>query len=95
MREIKITPVFVENIPPILEQNKIYISEEYETSTHLCLCGCGEKVVLPFYTNARLPEVWKLTKNSDGSVSFSPSIGNYNYKCKSHYFISYNIATID
>ena len=38
---------FVEFIPDELEQGKIYISIRFATASHLCLCGCGNKVVTP------------------------------------------------
>jgi hypothetical protein len=37
----------VKYIPNVLEQDKIYISKEFGTIVHLCLCGCGEKSVTP------------------------------------------------
>jgi hypothetical protein len=79
-----IEPVFVEFIPEQLENGKLYISEEYGTAIHKCCCGCGEKVVTPLS-----PVDWQCTKGSQG-VSLSPSIGNWNYRCKSHYFIRNN-----
>jgi hypothetical protein len=62
----------------------IYISEKYRTASHLCACGCGEKVVTPI-SGAN----WQLTK-TDGCVSLHPSIGNWNYACQSHYWIRRN-----
>lgn len=81
-------PVFVEFIPKELEQGKVYISEEYEVSVHLCLCGCGEKTVLPFGR----PDDWHLIKENNGTVSFTPSVGNFQIPCKSHYIMTKNIA---
>lgn len=74
--------VLVKYVPNILEEGKIYISEEYKTSSHLCPCGCGQKVVLPFY-------MWTHTIK-DGKLTTDPSIGNYKYECKSHYNIINN-----
>lgn len=75
---------FVEFIPNHLEQGILYISIEYRTAVHLCVCGCGNKVVTPL-----TPTDWEL--RFDGkSVSLYPSIGNWNFKCKSHYFITRN-----
>ena len=84
MRVSQITPVFVEFIPDQLESGKLYISEEYETAVHKCCCGCGEEVVTPLS-----PADWRCTKGANG-VSLSPSIGNWSYQCKSHYFIRHN-----
>lgn len=87
IKRIEIEPVFVELIPSIMEENKLYISEKYNVSVHNCLCGCGEKTVMPLYGNG-----WNLIKENNGKVSFTPSVGNYNFTCKSHYIITNNIA---
>jgi len=76
---------FVEFIPPILDEGFLYISIDYKTALHLCICGCGNKVVTPIS-----PSGWKLTFNGK-SVSLYPSIGNWNFPCKSHYFITENV----
>lgn len=75
---------FVKFIPQNLIQGKIYISIEYKTVTHLCACGCGEEVVTPI-----TPTDWKLTFNGS-SISLHPSIGNWDFKCNSHYWIQEN-----
>ena len=75
---------FVEFIPDILEDGVIYISIEYCTAVHKCICGCGNEVVTPLS-----PTDWQLTFDGK-SVSLSPSIGNWNFKCKSHYWITNN-----
>lgn len=79
-----ITPVFVDFIPDHVEQGKLYISEAYHTAIHKCCCGCGEEVVTPLS-----PVDWQLTKLKNG-VSLTPSIGNWKYRCKSHYIIRDN-----
>ncbi|MDP2088545.1 MAG: DUF6527 family protein [Flavobacteriaceae bacterium] len=79
---------FVEFIPNYLEQNVLYISIEYKTAVHLCICGCGNKVVTPL-----TPTDWEL--RFDGkTISLSPSIGNWNFECRSHYFITRNVIHI-
>lgn len=75
---------FVKLIPQNLIQGEIYISIEYKTVTHLCICGCGEEVVTPI-----TPTDWKLIFNGS-SISLHPSIGNWDFKCKSHYWIKEN-----
>lgn len=61
--------------------NTIYISIPYATAIHNCCCGCGNRVVTPIS-----PTDWKLI--FDGcSISLEPSIGNWNFPCRSHYFI--------
>ena len=75
---------FIELVPPVLEDGVLYISIEYCSAIHKCVCGCGNKVVTPLS-----PTDWELT--FDGrSVSLYPSIGNWNFECKSHYWIIKN-----
>lgn len=75
---------FVEFIPSELEEGVLYISIEYKTAIHKCVCGCGNKVVTPL-----TPTDWEITYDGK-TVSLSPSIGNWNFKCKSHYWITKN-----
>lgn len=75
---------FVEFIPPELEEGILYITIAYKAAAHLCACGCGNKVLTPI-----TPHDWKFTYDGK-SISLSPSIGNWNFKCKSHYWISRN-----
>jgi len=79
-----IKPVFVDTIPEKLEPKVLYISIRFRTASHLCASGCGEKVVTPIR-----PLRWALIYNGD-SVSLSPSIGNFQLPCKSHYYIRRN-----
>jgi len=72
---------FVQYIPEQLEPGVIYISMEYATAAHSCCCGCGEQVITPF-----TPTDWKLTFDGE-TVSLWPSIGNWNFSCRSHYII--------
>ena len=75
---------FVEFIPEQLEDGILYVSIEYCTAIHKCVCGCGNKVVTPIS-----PVDWQLTFDGK-TVSLSPSIGNWNFNCKSHYWIRNN-----
>lgn len=79
-----LTHKFVTNIPKSLEEGIIYVSMEYSTVIHSCCCGCGEEVVTPLS-----PTDWKLIYNGQ-SISLSPSIGNWNIPCESHYWITNN-----
>lgn len=72
---------FVDFIPDRLETGVLYISRRYATATHLCCCGCGLEVVTPLN-----PAKWRLDER-DGTVSLTPSIGNWSFPCKSHYWI--------
>lgn len=75
---------FVDIIPDNLEEGILYVSIKYATAIHLCACGCKNEVVTPFS-----PTDWQLTFDGK-TVSLSPSIGNWSFKCQSHYFIKNN-----
>lgn len=78
-----VVPEFVEFIPEDLAPGVLYISMKYGTASHLCACGCGNRVVTPLSRNG-----WQLL--FDGTVTLSPSIGNFEFPCNSHYFIRGN-----
>ena len=84
MKIEKLRPEFVEFIPLELEEGILYISMRYATAAHLCACGCKQKVITPIS-----PHTWSILYNGE-SVTFSPSIGNYEQECISHYFIRNN-----
>lgn len=84
MRVSQIRPRFVDFIPDRLEEGVLYISERYRTCSHLCCCGCGEEVVTPLS-----PAEWQVRREGD-TVSLWPSVGNWDYKCRSHYVIRHN-----
>lgn len=75
---------FVEFIPQKIDEGILYVSIEYCTVIHKCICGCGNEVVTPLS-----PIDWRLTFNGK-SVSLYPSIGNWSFACKSHYWIRNN-----
>lgn len=77
----KFKPMFVDIIPEKLERGILYISMKYSVAVHLCACGCGEIIATPL-----APKMWHLSFDGE-TVSLSPSIGNWDYDCKSHYFI--------
>lgn len=80
----KITPIYVDLIPKTLERGIVYVSRKYKTASHLCCCGCGNKVVTPLK-----PGGWQLT-DQRGVISLNPSIGSWSLPCQSHYFIRGN-----
>lgn len=72
---------YVEFIPKDLDEGVLYISTRFKTASHLCCCGCGNKVVTPLN-----PAKWQLFDHSS-TVSLSPSIGLGSLPCRSHYWI--------
>lgn len=68
-------------MPNELEPNVLYVSEEFGAAAHLCACGCGSKVNTPLG-----PTEWSLKVTPEGA-SLYPSIGNWQLKCQSHYWI--------
>lgn len=79
-----LTHEFVEFIPRDLKDGVIYVSIPYATAIHKCCCGCGLQVTTPLS-----PAQWSLTFNGK-TISLHPSIGNWNFPCKSHYWIKEN-----
>jgi hypothetical protein len=67
--EIALNHDFVEFIPDELEQGTVYVSIRFATASHLCVCGCGNKVVTPIR-----PTDWTLTFDGK-TISLDPSIG--------------------
>lgn len=78
------SPVVVKAIPEVVREGELYISAEYGTAVHKCACGCGLEVVTPLS-----PVEWRVTVQ-DGRVSLYPSIGNWSFPCRSHYWIQNN-----
>jgi hypothetical protein len=82
--KVLLTHKFVEFIPRELEANTVYVSITYATAIHSCCCGCGNRVVTPIS-----PADWKLIFDGQ-SISLEPSIGNWSFPCRSHYWIRNN-----
>ena len=80
-RVLTIKHQFVEHAPEQLDEGVLYISVEYGTCLHRCLCGCGAEVVTPLS-----PRAWSLSYDGE-TVSLSPSIGSWSLRCQSHYVI--------
>ena len=79
-----LTHEFVEYIPRELKDGVVYVSIPFATVIHNCCCGCGQQVVTPLS-----PSQWTLIFDGK-SISLHPSIGNWNFPCKSHYWIKQN-----
>ncbi len=81
MTATSISYEFVESMPRALKADVLYVSIDFRTTMHLCACGCGNEVVLPLR-----PTAWSLTYDGE-TTSLSPSVGNWSFPCRSHYWI--------
>lgn len=72
---------FLTSVPAELEDGVLYVSLEYATAIHLCACGCRREVITPLD-----PGKWSMTFDG-AAVALRPSIGNWSYPCRSHYWI--------
>ena len=81
---MKMQHKFFEFIPDELENGILYVSIIYATVLHKCCCGCGNEVVTPLS-----PSDWQLTFDGE-TISLIPSIGNWSFPCRSHYWIEKN-----
>ena len=84
MKQRSLSPSFVDFIPPTLDEGVLYISIRYRTASHLCACGCGFKATTPIR-----PPQWHLYFDGD-AVSLWPSVGSWQFPCRSHYWIKGN-----
>lgn len=80
-RQTALAHEFVEYMPDQLKEGILYVSTTFATVSHKCCCGCGREVVTPLS-----PTDWKLIFDGQ-SISLDPSIGNWSFPCKSHYWI--------
>ena len=71
----------VHYMPKELKPGVLYVSEEFGIAAHLCPCGCGSKVRTPLG-----PTEWSI-EETDGGPTLSPSVGNWQQACQSHYWI--------
>ena len=86
MTNLALKHEFVEFIPDQLMEGTIYVSIPYATVVHKCCCGCGNEVVTPLG-----PTDWQLIFDGE-TISLTPSIGNWSFPCRSHYWIRNNKA---
>lgn len=81
-KELKLEMVHL--LPHQLQPGILYVSIEHEVAGHLCPCGCNTKVF------TRLgPAGWSF-KEKKGKATLSPSLGNWQLPCQSHYWIREN-----
>ncbi len=71
-----------EYIPKELCSGILYVSQRFQVAAHLCACGCKSKVVTPLGDCE-----WEFTEKN-GKPTLSPSIGNWQIPCRSHYWIT-------
>lgn len=79
-----IRPEYVTHLPEDLAEGVLYVCDEFKLAAHRCCCGCGEEVVTPL-NEAQ----WSVIRRGS-EVSLWPSVGNWNYACRSHYWIRTN-----
>lgn len=79
-----IRPEYVAHLPDNLAEGVLYVCDEFKLAAHLCCCGCGEEVVTPL-NDAQ----WSVIRRG-AAVSLWPSVGNWKYACRSHYWIRAN-----
>ena len=79
-----LTNQFVKSIPEKFNTGVLYVSMEYGLAAHKCCCGCGREVMTPL-----TPTDWKLIFDGE-SITLDPSIGNWSFPCRSHYWIERN-----
>lgn len=80
----KLRPVYVEQLPDLLDSGLLYVSMRFAICAHSCACGCGRKVFTPLGRKD-----WQLQYDGE-TITLSPSVGNFNFPCQSHYFIRRN-----
>jgi hypothetical protein len=81
MRITRFEHRFVDHFPEELEPGVLYVSMPFANVAHRCACGCGKEVVTPLS-----PAGWRMSFDGK-SISINPSIGNWSFPCRSHYWI--------
>lgn len=71
----------VERFPDDPQQGVLYVSMEFASAIHRCMCGCGEPVITPL-----TPTDWRVTYDGE-TMSLAPSVGNWSMQCQSHYWL--------
>lgn len=80
----------VPTLPITLEPNKLYVSKKHRTLGHLCPCGCGTPIYIPFSTEGQTKTDWLYKESNDGKVTLWPSLLSTTCPRKAHYFIEDN-----
>lgn len=73
------------------KEGEVIISHRFRTLAHLCPCGCGNVIHIPFSTpkDAPDPNRWLLTED-EGTITLSPSLLNLSCPNRAHYFVEDN-----
>ena len=91
-RVIDLKTQFLRTMPSDMEHGVIYVSLDFELAIHLCACGeCRQQTVTPLNLRPERFGGWGYSTSGEGEdtrVTLSPSIGNFNMPCKSHYFVT-------
>jgi hypothetical protein len=80
--EARLTLERVHHAPDVLSPGILYYSEAFTTAIHLCPCGCHTEVVTPTGSGG-----W-VFKDDPGGPTLTPSVGNWQIQCRSHYWIT-------
>ncbi len=87
MRHLKYSTELVPTKPKEMKEGVLYVMPHYHLVVHRCMCGCGEEVITAIDDNGgKTPGYWGWSENG-GTVSLHPSVGNFQFKCRSHYFL--------
>lgn len=87
MRLLEYKTEFVDRRPTVIEDGKLYMLPHYNCAIHNCMCGCGETVVTSIDDGKGLTNgFWGWTYDGQ-NVSLTPSVGNFKFQCRSHYFL--------
>lgn len=81
MKVVRFRLAVAGSIPEVLAPDTLYVTADRDVAGHLCACGCGREVITPIS-----PTDWSISFDRRGA-SLSPSIGNWAFPCRSHYFI--------
>ena len=86
MRTARWETEWVEDMPEVIKEGKVYISIKHRLTEHLCACGCRAEVSLPLGRSE-----WRIEYDGE-TVSIRPSVGNWRLPCRSHYIIQESVT---
>jgi hypothetical protein len=81
MKQTRFKHEVVKSFPEKLRNGTVYVTADRDLAGHLCACGCEKEVITPLSSTD-----WSIKLDRRG-VTLNPSIGNWAYPCRSHYFI--------